>query len=197
MEYAQLWRERRMCRRFTGETVDLDRLCVLAEESLRAPTAGNCAGVRATVLGTSRVEEFILAATDAEWRDRSSRVEGLERAGAVVIFSSRVEDYLARYREPDKADSGLGCEENWPVPYWHTDAAMAALGFALHCQNEGWGVALWGAFRHQSEIATMAELGDDLVFASLFVGVPDEHDRRSSSLNRQNPSRSSRVRRID
>ncbi|MBU6495009.1 MAG: nitroreductase family protein [Acidobacteria bacterium] len=195
MEFDDVWRRRRMRRSFTGEPLDLDRLEHLVEESLRAPTAGNCGGVRATILGPRLVSTFILAATDEGWRAHSRRREGLERAGAVVIYSSRPEDYAARYREADKARSDLGDLANWPVPYWHTDAAMAALGCVLLCENEGWGAALWGAFRHHADIATLAGLGDEDIFASLFIGVPDFRDPPSRSLSRPTPSRAERVRR--
>ncbi|NNN03183.1 MAG: nitroreductase family protein [Acidimicrobiaceae bacterium] len=197
MEFEDLWRRRRMYRSFTGDPLDLTRVSELVAESLRAPTAGNCAGVRATVVGPERLGEFLLAATDEEWRMHSRRLEGLSRAGAVVIFSSLPEVYAARYRESDKADSGLGDVAAWPVPYWHTDAAMATLGCALLCENEGWGVALWGAFRHAEALHRFAHLENEEIFATLFVGIPDHRDPPSSSLARTVPTRAQRVRRLD
>jgi hypothetical protein len=64
--------------------------------------------------------------------------------------TSRRGEYVARYAEADKRSSGLDDESNWPIPYWHTDAAMATMALLLLLIEEsGWQAALWGNFRHE------------------------------------------------
>ena len=47
------------------------------------------------------------------------------------------QDYLARYGETDKTGSGLDRADGWPVPYWHTDAAMATMALLLLVEESG------------------------------------------------------------
>ena len=185
-----------MTRSFAPASVDqalIDELCELA---LYAPTAGNSAGVRMTTLAGDQVGEYLSVATDASWRASSPRYAGLARAGAVVIVTSRPQDYLERYAEPDKAASGLRDLAAWSVPYWHTDAAMATMSLLLLLEERGLGAALWGSFRHQSEVLAWAGVGDELLFATVLVGVGDGHDHPSSSLAREVTPRRGRVRRV-
>lgn len=197
MDVTGLLARRRMVRSFDGSPVDLDWLASACATALLAPTAGHSAGVRMTVIARSRVGEFLEAASDAAWREGSPRAAGWARAGALVIVSSRVGDYLARYAEPDKAASGLADRAAWPVPYWHGDAAMATMSLLLLVEEAGLAAGLWGAFRNAEAVRRFAGLGDEELFATVFVGRPDGHDTRSASLSRPVPHRADRVRRID
>ena len=51
--------------------------------------------------------------------------------------------YLTRYAEPDKGWTDRG-EAHWPVPYWHMDAAMAALLILQTAVDEGLGACFFG-----------------------------------------------------
>jgi nitroreductase len=186
-----------MTRSFRDEPVDQDVLDDLCAEALRAPTAGNSAGVRMTTVGRDHVAEYFAVATDATWREGNARFEGLSRCGAVVIVTSRPQDYLARYAQADKASSGLTDLDAWNVPYWHTDAAMATMALLLLLEERGLGAALWGNFRHDIEVLTWAGVGDETLFATVLVGVSDGEDHPSSSLGRDVVPRRSRVRRVD
>jgi nitroreductase len=196
MDLAELLRRRHMTRSFGPEPVDqalLDELCELA---LYAPTAGNSAGVRMTTLAGDQVSEYLRVATDESWRANSPRYAGLARAGAVVIVTSRPQDYLERYAQPDKAASGLSDLAAWSVPYWHTDAAMATMSLLLLLEERRLGAALWGSFRRQSEVLAWAGVVDELLFATVLVGVGDGGDHPSSSLAREVTPRRERVRRV-
>jgi len=184
-----------MTRSFDARPVDQAVLDALCAESLRAPTAGNCAGVRMTTLPQEDVSDFFAVTTDAQWRATSSRYAGLARCGAVVVVTSRPQDYAARYAESDKAASGLGEIDQWRVPYWHTDAAMATMALLLLLEDEGLGATLWGNFRHEEELLEWIGAEDELLFASVLVGVGDGRDHRSGSLDRPVPPRTRRVRR--
>ncbi|HEV2427691.1 MAG TPA: hypothetical protein VGS61_05685, partial [Acidimicrobiales bacterium] len=155
-------------------------------------------GVRLHVVAPERVSDLLAAATDGEWRERSRRYPGLARAGGAVVVTARVEDYLARYREPDKADSGLGGDPDaWPVPYWYVDAAMALMALLLLVEEAGLAATIWGNFRHADRVLALADAHDEELVATLLVGRPDGHDARSASLERDVPTRADRVRRID
>ncbi len=185
-----------MSRSFDGTAVDVEWLEGLCAEALWSPTAGNAAGVRLHIIDAPHVGEFLEVATDAEWRETSRRYEGLARAGAAVLVTSRPEDYLTRYAESDKSSSGLWERDAWPVPYWHTDAAMATMTLLLLLEESGWQATIWGNFRHDAAVRDWAGLGDEELFASVLMGRADGNDSRSVSLERDVPSRRDRVRRI-
>jgi nitroreductase len=196
VELIELLRQRRMTRSFRPEPVDQDLLDQLCVEALRAPTAGNSAGVRMTTIAPEHVAQYFEVATDASWRATSPRFEGLSRAGAVVIVTSRPQDYTARYGESDKGSSGLADRDAWTVPYWHTDAAMATMALLLLVQERGLGASLWGNFRHDDDVLAWARITDEVLFGSVLVGVPDGQDHASASLARDVISRGQRVRRV-
>jgi nitroreductase len=185
-----------MTRSFDGTAVDetwLDGLCATA---LWAPTAGNSAGVRFYTLGPSYLDTYLEIATDAEWRERSRRYEGLRRAGGLVLVTARVSEYLQRYGEVDKAESSLSEESAWPLPYWHTDAAMATMALLLLLEEGGWQAALWGNFRHGDAVLKWLDIRDEELFATVFIGRSDGNDPPSASLARPIPSRQARVKRV-
>jgi nitroreductase len=196
MELRDLLQRRRMTRSFDGTPVGGELLSELCEAALRSPTAGNSAGVRFSIATGDMVDEYFTAATDAAWRAQSSRFPGLARAGAVVVVTSRPQDYLARYGEADKAASGLSDIGAWPVPYWHTDAAMATMSLLLLLEEAELGACLWGNFRRDDEVLSWLGANDESLFASILVGRADGGDHRSRSLDRPVPPRSARVRRL-
>jgi hypothetical protein len=186
-----------MVRSFDGTPVDPTWLRELCADALRAPTAGNSAGVRFHTIGAALVGDYFNVATDETWRTNARRAAGLQRAGAVVLVTSRRGEYVARYAEADKHDSGLDDESNWPIPYWHTDAAMATMALLLLIEEGGWQAALWGNFRHEDDILRWAKIEDEDLFATVLIGRADGNDVTSSSLAREVPSRESRVREVE
>jgi nitroreductase len=196
VDVAGLLARRRMVRSFDGTPVDLDWLERACATALLAPSAGNSAGVRMTVAPPERVGEYLSLATDPDWRAHARRLAGWSRAGALVLVSVRVGDYLARYGEPDKSGSGLARRDAWPLPYWHTDAAMATMALLLLVDEAGLAAGLWGAFRHAEDVVRWAGLADEELFATVFIGRPDGRDQRSGSLERRVPPRAQRVRRM-
>jgi hypothetical protein len=186
-----------MVRSFDATPVESVWLADICAQALWAPTAGNSAGVRLHTVERELIGEYFEVATDEEWRASARRAEGLQRAGAVVLVTSRRSEYVARYAEADKRSSGLDDESNWPVPYWHTDAAMATMALLLLVEESGWQAALWGNFRHEEEILAWANIDDEDLFATVLIGKADGNDVASSSLARDVPSRESRVRAVE
>jgi len=113
-----------------------------------------------------------------------------------VIITSRPNDYIARYAEDDKAKSGLSEKDAWPIPYWHTDAAMAAMALLLLIEEAGLQATIWGNFRNDAAVLSWAGVKDEELFASILIGRGDGNDVASKSLQREVPSRSNRVRRV-
>ncbi len=148
--------------------------------------------------GRDQTAAYWSATTDDEWRGRNrGRAEGLLRAPVVLLAYTSPATYVARYAEPDKADSGLGeGPGRWPQPYWTGDAAFGVMAVLLGAVDAGLGSCLLGAFRGEDRLA--AALGVPAgwrLFGAVVVGWPDGNDRRSSSLDRSGPSRSSRIHR--
>ncbi len=185
-----------MVRSFDATPVNHEWLDQLCADALWAPTAGNAAGVRMHTVGADLVDGYFEVATDEAWRTSARRAPGLQRCGGIVLVTSRPSAYLARYGETDKTTSGLSDESAWPVPYWHTDAAMATMVLLLLIEESGWQAALWGNFRREAEIMRWMGVVDEQLFATVLVGRADGNDVASSSLRREVPARDERVRRV-
>ena len=149
-----------------------------------------------STVAAADVGGYLAVATDEPWRATSRRYAGLARAGAVVIVTSRPQDYLSRYAAPDKASSGLEQRENWLVPYWHTDAAMATMALLLLLEERGLAATLWGNFRHGDDVLRWAQIDDEELFATVLIGVSDSIHHPSKSLGLRVPTRTQRVRRV-
>lgn len=185
-----------MVRSFDATPVDLDWLEQQCAQALWAPSAGNSAGVRMYTVGRELVGGYFDVATDERWRATARRAEGLRRAGAVVLVTTRPQDYVERYAEPDKASSGLHDPDAWPIPYWHTDAAMATMALLLLLEESRWQATLWGNFRNGDAVLEWARVENETLFGAVLVGKSDGRDVASTSLSRRVPPRTSRVRRI-
>lgn len=186
-----------MVRSFDATPVDLDWLEGLCADALRAPTAGNTAGVFMYTVGAADVATYMTLSTDESWRKEANRAPGLARAGGVVLVTSSPQLYANRYSEDDKANSGLGDLSTWPLPYWHTDAAMATMALLLLLEEANWQATLWGSFRRTSEVLSWIGAGpDEELFGAVLVGRSDGKDVRSRSLDRDVPTRKHRVRRV-
>ena len=186
-----------MVRSFDGTPVDPEWLSGLCADALWSPTAGNAAGVRMHVVASDLVASYFEVATDDRWRASARRADALMRAGAVVLVTSRPSDYLERYALADKAGSGLDDPAAWPIPYWHTDAAMATMALLLLLDESHWAATLWGNFRREREVLTWAHAEDESLFATVLIGRDDGGDLRSASLDRPVPTRAERVRRVE
>jgi nitroreductase len=187
MEFAEALRRRRMVRSFTGSPVPAAALHGILAASLRAPSAGNTQGWDAVVLeGPAQTAPFWAATTTQDWRDRSSRWPGLERAPVVVALFADPGAYVARYREADKAPSGLGSgPEAWPVPYWFVDAGQVVMALLLAAVDAGLGALFLGNFRGEAALRRSLGVPEDRVYVgAVLVGEPDRDDPPSTSSGR-------------
>lgn len=136
MDVTTAVRSRRMCRRFDPARAVPDGLLTeMLDLAVRAPSAGHTQGWQWVLLtGAEDRDRFWTATTDGGEPDRWLR--GVQAAPALVLALSDKDAYLDRYAEADKGWADRS-EENWPVPYWDTDVAMASMILLLAAQERG------------------------------------------------------------
>jgi len=157
MEFSEAVRRRRMTRNFQEIPLEPSVVDGLLAEALAAPSAGNTQGREFVLLeGPAQTDRYWRATTDAAWRGRSRRYEGMFRAPVVILPLSDPDAYVDRYSAADKIRSD-GATVDWVVPYWHVDAAFAVMTLLLGAADRGIGTAFLGNFR--GEDALKDELG--------------------------------------
>ncbi len=182
--FETLVRRRRMVRSYQPTPVAPELIDRLLDTARRAPSAGNTQGTQFLVLeGPDQTGRFWNITLPVE--DRAGfGWPGLLDAPVLVLPMSDEEAYRRRYREPDKAASGLG-DGPWPVPYWDTDTAMATMILLLGAVDAGLGALFFGIFRNEDRL--LAELGVPAGVRPIGVvalGYPAAGDRPSGSLAR-------------
>jgi len=144
-----------MTREFSPDPLDPELLDHLVETARHAPSAGYSQGVHFVVLTGEAVAKF-WQTTDAEaWFAETQ--EGVLRAPVIVLPVADPLAYTSRYSETDKAGHGLEIADNWPVPFWLTDTAMAVQNLLLLVEAHRLGALYFGIFRNVD--ALLADLG--------------------------------------
>jgi nitroreductase len=174
-----------MVRSFTTTPVPDDVLDRVLRAGLRAPSAGNTQGTDLVVLRDDDTRRYWDATLPPARRDGFAW-PGLLDAPVLVIPCANPGAYVARYAEPDKATTGLGrAHDDWPIPYWHVDAAFSAMLMQLAAIDEGLGVLFFGIFDGRDELMTSLGIPDDQEpIGTLAVGYPASDDRPSRSAHR-------------
>lgn len=133
-----------MVRNYASDPVDpavVDRVLAAGH---RAPSAGNSTGWAFLVLDTADDVARYWRATAGDRVAAPDRwLRGMMTAPVLVVPLSSKDAYLDRYAEPDKGWVDRD-ESRWPVPYWHTDTAMAAMLMLLTAVDEGLGACFFG-----------------------------------------------------
>jgi nitroreductase len=148
VEFEQVVRRRRMVRDYTDEPVDPAVVRRALDHATRAPNAGHTQGWGFVLLDTPHdTRRFWAAAGPDGVADPDRWLAGMMRAPVVVVPCSSKAAYLARYAERDKGRTAAqeGIEGSpWTVPYWHMDAAMAALLILQTAVDAGLGACFAG-----------------------------------------------------
>src|SRR5215471_6153557 len=115
MDFGEVLRRRRMVRAFRPDPIPSDVLDRVLGAARRAPAAGNSDGTDLVVLErpqhTRRYWDITLP--DGPSRDRFGYPRLLDAPVLAVVLAD-ADAYLRRYREPDKAATGLGqSAEKW------------------------------------------------------------------------------------
>ncbi|MDQ6642326.1 MAG: nitroreductase family protein [Actinomycetota bacterium] len=162
MEFQDVVRRRRMVRSYADRPVDPDQIERALSNAVRAPSAGFSQGWAFLLLDTpDAVRRYWEAAADPDTPD--DWLTGMMRAPVLVIPCSSKAAYLSRYAEPDKGWTDHD-EARWPMPFWHMDAAMAALLILQTAVDEELGACFFGIPPDR-----------DAAVREVF-GIPNNHD---------------------
>jgi nitroreductase len=188
VDLEQLVRRRRMVRRFDPDRpVDPRLVRDLVALGVRAPSAGFSQGWDfVALLEDADRAAFWGAASepgegDAWWR-------GVSAAPALIVCCSDPEAYLDRYAEPDKGWTDRSFD-HWPVPYWDTDVAMAAMIVLLGAEEAGLGALFFGvpAGRHESVKAALGIPPSRRVVGVVALGHPSRPSSGSAATRARRP----------
>jgi len=131
-----------MVRSYTDAPVDPAVVDRALANATRAPSAGFSQGWGFLVLDTpDDVRRYWTSTADVANPDQW--LAGMMRAPVLVLPCSSKAAYLGRYAEPDKGWTDRD-EARWPMPFWHMDAAMAALLILQTAVDEGLGACFFG-----------------------------------------------------
>jgi nitroreductase len=176
MDFGEVLRRRRMVRAFRPDPIPADVLDRVLGAARRAPAAGNSDGIDLVVLeGYQQTRRYWdITLPDGPWRDRFGHPRLLDAPVLAVVLSD-ADAYLRRYREPDKAPTGLGeSADRWPVPYWTVDASFAAMLVLLAATNEDLGALFFGIFRREAELLRAVGVPDGRqAIGTIALGWPD------------------------
>lgn len=174
MELTTALARRRMVRNFEPTPLPRAELDDVLDRARRAPSAGNTQASGFVVLDEPAAVDRYWAVTLPPHRRDSFRWQGLLRAPALVLVTTRPDAYLDRYAERDKAPSGRGGDvDRWPVPYWWVDAGAVAQNLLLLAVDRGWGACLFGPFDHEPALRHEFDLDDGLrLVATIALGQP-------------------------
>jgi nitroreductase len=179
MELTDVLKRRKMVRSFTSERVSDEHLARLTEAVLHAPSAGFTQGNEFLVLDDPAAVDAFYRITDHP--DFPATPDDLATAAPLVIVPlANQSAYTERYSQPDKIQFGLDDPANWPVPFWTTDAAMAAMLILLVAIDCGLG-ALYAGIAH-GEREVLAHFGVPDRFRSagvVFIGHPADVDPKA------------------
>lgn len=134
-----------MVRSFDSRTLDPLAVDRVLSAGFRAPSAGFTQGVDMLVLeGPEQTARYWDAALPADRRE-TFPWPGLLAAPLLVMVLSSEAAYRRRYAEPDKAQSVDATAADGEVPWWHVDAAFAALLLQLAAVDAGLGALFFQA----------------------------------------------------
>jgi nitroreductase len=179
MEFNEMLRKRRMTRSFEALALGPGTVEAILAAGLRGPTAGHTQGVDLLVLeGPAQTGRYWDAALPAgAGRDRFPW-PGLLHAPLLVVVLSSEAAYRRRYAEADKAPgAGAGLE----VPWWHVDAAFAALLLQLAALDAGLGALFFATHRWPALRSAFAVPEGHSPVGTVAIGHPAP-DRPSSSV---------------
>ncbi|HEX6596497.1 MAG TPA: nitroreductase family protein [Acidimicrobiales bacterium] len=183
-DFQDVVRRRRMVRSFTAEPVPDEVVERLVANAQRGPSAGFTQGVELLVLNgveeTGRFWDVSLPAAEREdfaW-------PGLLGAPLLVLPWTSAQAYRDRYALADKASA----PKQWDVPYWHVDAAFAALLALLTAVDAGLGALFFRVFRPDAVRAAFAVPTEFEPVGAVAVGYPAPDRPSTSSRRPRRPS---------
>ena len=184
MDAIAALRARRSCRHYLPDEIDADVLATVLGAARTAPSAGNTWALDLVVLeGFEQTAAYWDVTLPAGPRRDRFRWPGLLRAPVLVLPVVDPGAYVRRYREPDKAASGLGAgQEAWAVPYWWVDAGAAVMAMLVAAEAGGLGALLFGQFGHEAAVRSRFGIpADRLPVGTIALGHPARSEGASAS----------------
>lgn len=163
MEFQEVVRRRRMVRNYAATPVDPSVVERAVRNATHAPSAGFSQGWAFLVLDTAADVRRFWEATADDLDAPDTWLAGMMRAPVVILPCSSKAAYLERYAQPDKGWEDRA-EAHWPMPFWHMDAAMAALLILQTAVDEGLGSCFFGIPPERDDAVRRA------------FGIPDDFD---------------------
>jgi nitroreductase len=193
MDFEDVIRRRRMVRNYRPDPVPGETLDRIVDAGLRAPSAGNSQALGFVIITEPATRQAVAALAAEEEYVSKGFDPWISAAPAHIVITVSELAYRERYREPDKLGPG-GEEMEWPVPYWWVDAGAALMGVLLATVNEGLAAGFLGVHSF-SDLGSLLQLpSHHTPIGVVTVGYPLP-DRRSGSLERGRPPRSTVVHR--
>lgn len=166
-----------MTRRFASG-LDVDTVLDWCDLARRAPSAGFSQGTHFLVRGDT-VDTLESLGAAAWFTERQPGV--LAAPVAVLVLADR-RAYTDRYAESDKSGHGLESDGGWRVPYWSTDAAMAAQNLLLIAESHRRGALFIGVFRDPRPALRTWGVPDEVdCIGVVLVGDRADDDRPTGS----------------
>ena len=183
MDFYDVVRKRRMVRHFSSDPIPFEVIERIVGVAQRSPSAGFSQGVQFVVVTDSARRKRVGEIAGEEGYVASGFDPFISEAPVQVIVCTSEKVYKDRYQEPDKKPDPNEPDEEWPVPYWQTDAGMGLVMLLLAAVNEGLQTAFVGVW-DQAGLSSLLGIPDDFMpigVAMIGHGLPDQ---RSPSLNR-------------
>ena len=135
-----------MTRAYTAEPVDSVVVDEILDLARRGPSAGKTDSLQFLVLSGADVTRYWDTTLPVDTRSSFPWPQLLD-APVLVIPWVEPGAYVRRYREADKARTGLGDgQDAWSVPYWWVDGGAAAMTILLAAADADLGALLFGLF---------------------------------------------------
>lgn len=190
--FDEVIRRQRMVRPpYRDKEVPRELIVRILRNTRKAPTAGFTQGVSFVVLEGDQTEMFWHVTSpgpgdmpkNPDWSLRVTRTPAL-----VIPFEDK-QAYLARYAEPDKADWGLGGEENesrWTVPYWTVDAAFATMMLLMSATAYGLGAWFLGIYKGERQLLdALGAPANVRAIGAVALGYASDREVRRETLRRR------------
>jgi nitroreductase len=185
MQFADVVASRHMVRSFSSRPIPPEVLSQVLDLACRVPAAGNTQGLDLVVLEGKETQQYWNTSLPEEQR-ATFPWPGLLQAPVLIIPVGSPSAYVERYREPDKARTGLGTSEDaWDVPYWYVDTAFAAMIALLAAVDLGLGALFFGQFEHEPALKLALGIPQDRrPVGTIALGYAANEQRASLSSRR-------------
>lgn len=141
-----------MVRSFTRSPITEHALDQIIRSGHAGPSAGNTRSLELLVLTGDDVSAYWHTTLTSNARE-TFPWPGMLEAPVLIVPYVDPAAYVARYREPDKARTGLGeAAAAWTVPYWWVDGGAAVENMLLAAASLELGACFFGQFEHEAAV---------------------------------------------